>query len=824
MTRIAIALCASLALLASPTVTRAQDGGAHDPDAGVPAPGDGGAVTEAETDEVETDEVETDAETDEAETDEVETDAETEEEEDLFPEDGDLGDLLVSEDDLAIPDVVVRAAAEPEPQRETGGAVYRVDEELLERFNYDDPTAVLQQVGVYVRQEDGYGLRPNIGLRGVSSERSSRITLLEDGVLFAPAAYAAPAAYYFPLMTRMSGVDVYMGAATIPYGPRTVGGAVDLRNRPIPRELDGGLDLALGSTWLGRAHAHLGASNGWGGFLIEGVYLHTEGFKHIGDPAGENAGQSTGFDRGEIVARGELHGALSDDVYHRLELRLGFSGEVSNETYLGLTDEDFRADPYLRYEATRLDRMGWWRTQAQLRHTLEVGDDFTLRTIAYRHDLERAWTKLNAMGSLPTDVGSQARVNLFEVLTNPTTPANRINLDILRGLDNTTGTAADYLLIGTNARRFGNTGIQSDAVGRFETAPFRHQLRGGARLHHDSVDRHHTEDAYAMTGASETRAGTLERATPESYTTLQAHTEALALSAYLAWAVSWETLTLTPGVRTELIWSSYSTPTGPSSSEFRAAVLPGGSLEWAIVPEVRVFAGVMRGFSPVAPGQAANVRPEESMTYEAGARVEHRESRTQGQLSLFVNDYANFLQECSFSAGCAESDTDTVANAGEALIAGLDARVQTNISVDDVKFPLRAAYTFTYTELQSAIESSPNPQYAGGQPGDHLPYVPEHQLSVQAGIEFRDFGLNVSGSFVSEMWEVVGNGDELVPRPRTEPMFLLDASAYLRIFEGVRLYVRGENLTLTQAISARHPFGARPNRPFLVQGGVKIEI
>src|SRR5690606_39088924 len=146
---------------------------------------------------------------------------------------------------------------------------------------------------------------PNLGLRGVSSERSSRITLLEDGVLFAPAAYAAPAAYYFPLMTRMSGVDVYMGAATIPYGPRTVGGAVDLRNRPIPRELDGGLDLALGSTWLGRAHAHLGASNGWGGFLIEGVYLHTEGFKHIGDPAGENAGQSTGFDRGEIVARGE---------------------------------------------------------------------------------------------------------------------------------------------------------------------------------------------------------------------------------------------------------------------------------------------------------------------------------------------------------------------------------------------------------------------------------------------------------------------------------------------------------------------------------------
>lgn len=845
MSRTSLAHSLALALLATASVASAQDGGALDPDAGVPIASDDAGppsdATPAETAENET----TEDETTEGETTEDPSTADAEPEsageepaggestedvegatgsdEDLFPEGGELGDLLVSEDDLAIPDVVVRAQAEPEPERETGGTVYQVDEELLERFNYDDPTAVLQQVpGVYVQQEDGFGLRPNIGLRGVSANRSSRITLLEDGVLFAPAAYAAPAAYYFPLVTRMAGADVYMGAATIPYGPRTVGGAIDLRNREIPRELAGGLDVALGSTWLGRAHAHLGASNSWGGFLVEGVYLHSEGYKHIGDPDGENAGQTTGFDRGEILLRGQLHGALSENVYHRLELRLGFSGEISNETYLGLTDEDFRADPYLRYEATRLDRMGWWRTQAQLRHTLEVGDDFTLRTIAYRHDLERAWTKLNAMGGLPTEVGSQARVNLYDVLVNPV-GQNAVSLAILRGEQSTTGTAPDYLLIGTNARRFGNTGIQSDAVGRFETGPFRHQLRGGVRLHHDAVDRHHFEDAYAMIAESE-MAPRLERVTDESYTTLRSHVEALALSGYLAWAVSWETLTLTPGVRTELIWNTFSQDGGGESTDFRAAVLPGASLEWAIIPELRVFGGVMQGFSPVAPGQAENVRPEESITYEAGVRASHRETRTQAQLTAFVNDYSNFLQECSFSAGCAEAMADAQANAGEALIAGVDVRVQTDLRIDDVKLPLRASYTFTYTELQSVIENTPNPQYAGGQPGDHLPYVPEHQVSVQAGVEMRDFGLNVAASYVGEMWEAVGSGDELVPVPRTEAMFLLDATAYLQIFEGVRLYVRGENLTLTQVITARHPFGARPNRPFLVQGGLRLSL
>lgn len=843
----------ALAAIGFASSARAQDGGTdagppstETPDAGPAEPG----AQEADAEPVEADPIEDDtAEADaiEDDTDPATTDGEAIEadtppsdatdvdgteadagdadgsagaatDDDLFPEDGDLEALLEGEEDLAIPDVVVRAPAEPEPVHDTGGAVYRVDEELLERFNYDDPNTVLLQVpGVYVRQEDGYGLRPNIGLRGVDANRSTRITLLEDGVLFSPAAYAAPAAYYFPLMTRMTGVDVYMGAATIPYGPRTVGGAIDLRNREIPRELDGGLDLALGTTWLGRAHGHVGTSNDWGGFLVEGVYLHSDGFKHIGDPEGENAGQSTGFDRGEILLRGQLHGALTDDIYHRLELRLGFSGEVSNETYLGLTDEDFQTDPYLRYEATRLDRMAWWRTQAQLRHTLEWGDDFTLRTVAYRHDLQRDWNKLNAMGSLPTTVGSQARVGPYDVLTNPTTPANQLRLAVLRGAQDTTGTASDYLLIGNNGRRFANTGIQTDAVGRAETGPFRHQIRGGLRLHHDAVDRHHTEDAYAMTS------GELVRATDESYTTLQNRAEALAFSAYVAWAVSWETLTLTPGVRTEVIWNDYEEEGVGASADVRAAVLPGASLEWAIVPEVRVFGGVMRGFSPVAPGQAAEVQPEESVTYEAGVRVIHEESRTTGQLTGFVNDYSNFLQQCSFAAGCAEMSIDEQANGGEAIIAGFDARVSTDLRIDEVKLPLRASYTFTYTELQSTIENAPNPQFLGGQPGSHLPYIPEHQLSVQAGLEMRQFGINVAASYVGAMWEAVRREDDRPP-PRTDDAFLLDATAYVQVWEGVKLYVRGENLTLTQNITARHPMGARPGRPFLLQGGVRLDL
>ena len=92
------------------------------------------------------------------------------------------------------------------------GSAHVVDKEALEEQAYEDVHRVLKQVpGVYVRDEDGQGLRPNIGLRGANSDRSAKVTLMEDGVLMAPAPYAAPAAYYFPITSRLVGVEVFKG-------------------------------------------------------------------------------------------------------------------------------------------------------------------------------------------------------------------------------------------------------------------------------------------------------------------------------------------------------------------------------------------------------------------------------------------------------------------------------------------------------------------------------------------------------------------------------------------------------------------------------------
>ena len=146
---------------------------------------------------------------------------------------------------------------------------------------YDNPNRILNNVpGVYLREEDGFGNFPNISLRGADMGRSAKISLMEDGILVAPAPYSAPSAYFFPTVGRMSAVEVFKGSSQIQFGPHSTGGAINFLSTPIPDRKTIYMNFLFGTNNEMRMHTWLGNTmetpdGGRVGWLIEGYFRET---------------------------------------------------------------------------------------------------------------------------------------------------------------------------------------------------------------------------------------------------------------------------------------------------------------------------------------------------------------------------------------------------------------------------------------------------------------------------------------------------------------------------------------------------------------------
>lgn len=674
------------------------------------------------------------------------------------------------------------------------GSAHVVSEEELETFEYDDIERVLLQVpGVTTRSEDGFGLRPNIGVRGVNSDRSAKLTLMEDGVLFGPAPYAAPAAYYFPMATRLTGVEVFKGPAATRFGPSTVGGAINVRTRAVPESFDYAVDLAGGLRGSFRGHGWVGAGDATRGVLVEGVHLQSNGFKEL------DGGGPTGFDRSEFMlkARQKL-GSV-----HALDLKLGYARERSNETYLGLTASDAAATPYRRYAASSAGLMVWNRTQAEVGWNVDLGD-VELRTVAYHHWLTRAWTKLNRFASGP---------DLHTLLqADPDSGQAAVFLDILRGQEDT-ATAEQILQIGTNDRTFHSGGLQT--VARWETGGDRvgSTLEGGLRLHHDLVDRLHTEDPHAMT------AGELISTGGQVATLLDSRSVSSAVAAHLHEDLRLGDLHVLPGLRSETVRTAQAAvgeaPAGPT---WRSALLPSLGVLYGITPWADVFAGAYQGFSPVAPGQDPAVLPERAWNTEGGLRVDTGD-RTLEVVGFYVR-YANLTGQCTISGGCLGDAIDQQFNGGEAEVYGVE-----NVAAIDVRLPgrvtlpLSATYTWTQTAFLTGFVSG-FPQFGTVEAGDALPYVPEHQAGARAGVAMPRWSLTGGLAWRSGMLDAAG----AFPVTETDipDLLLVDASVRWQALRRVEVYAVGTNLTGATEVTSWRPAGARTTPPLQVLVGAKV--
>lgn len=690
----------------------------------------------------------------------------------------------------------------PEDIAKSGGSVQIIDEEDLGAFQNDDVNNVVTKAaGVYVREEDGFGLRPNIGIRGANSERSKKITLMEDGVLFGPAPYSAPAAYYFPMMQRITGVEVFKGPGAIIFGPNTIGGALNFTTRRIDYGHHGGATLAGGSFPTGKLHAWHSYGSERFGVIGEAVHLRSAGFKEL------DGGGPTGFARSEAMMRAHVNSDPEAAIYQKLSLQGVFSNETSNETYLGLTDTDFAADPYRRYRASQLDQMNLWRLALRVDHGVEFGEKLDVRTVIYRHDMSRDWKKFNQFADGTAADG---------VLDNPEGSVTGIYYRVLTGEEDSSG-PNDSLVVGTNARTFFSQGVQSTVRHRHEAKTWSNKVEAGVRLHQDQIMRDHSEEIYRMTGGELVRTDDAEtfptRNTDQS--------TALAL-----WAIdqaSFWRLTLTPGLRYEHIRTSREDRTDPNAPKIEGTqniLIPGVGSFLDVGRGFGVLAGVHRGFSPVSPGQDGTVQPETSLNYEGGVRYENLGSTTIEAIGFF-NDYKNLTGQCTFAAGCAEQDLDEQFNAGRAWIYGAEFLLgqEFELGREDRELRLNLSYTFTQTEALTSFQSN-NPQLADVDPGDELPYVPRHQGSLTVGYQGQKLGANLGATYIDSMREEASQGEE---GQRTDAYLSLEALVSYTVWRQLNVYGKGNNLLDAAPVASRRPYGARPIRPRYLELGVRMK-
>jgi len=688
-------------------------------------------------------------------------------------------------------------------ENETPGSISIIDNKELSKQigTISDVNSILKQVpGVNLTTEDGFGLRPNIGFRGVSPERSANINLTEDQVLISPAPYSAPSAYYFPSIGRISGLEVIKGSNQTAYGPRTIAGTLNLKSTKIPEEFKFNLESKLGSYNSNETHTYLGESFKNFGWLLEGYNSNSDGFKSL--PNSKN----TGFEIEDYLAKIKLNSNPEDDFYQSLELKIHNYNQDSNETYLGLTKEDFFQNPNQRYLASELDNIKVDHQQYQLKHNIELSDNSNLETTAYINKTSRNWYKLQSVNG--NSLSSIFNDNLNE------------ELSALKG----EGSAADVFTIRANNRKYESKGIQSKYEYEFGK-DIKHKLSFGFRFHQDYEDRFQLEDEYSIINNTMelTQAGL-------AGSNANRISSAKAYSYFITDSMNINKLTINTGLRFEDIEFKRfdygkSNPDRLSSAvdyNFNSVseLLPSASISYKLSKNTNIFSGIHKGFSPPGPSSTKGIKEETSINYEIG--IKHKSKNLKAELISFYNNYENLLGSDSLAAG--GTGSGDLFNAGEAKTYGIEALIDYDLNnyfnFKNIKLPFYSAYTLTYAKFNDNFDSE---LYGLVDSGDSIPYIPKNNFFTSLGLEYKKTSLSFNSTYFDSML-VSPNSLGIKGTDSTEAAVISDLNLNYKVNEKLSLFTQIQNITDKSYISSLRPAGARPNLKRTLFFGFKLNL
>ncbi|MFN0097304.1 MAG: TonB-dependent receptor domain-containing protein [Gemmatimonadaceae bacterium] len=672
------------------------------------------------------------------------------------------------------------------------GSATAISQRKIDAIQPISANDVLRTVpGVHIQDEEGAGLRANIGIRGLDPDRSRTVLVLEDGTPVALAPYGEPEMYYSPPIDRMSRVEVIKGSGSILFGPQTIGGVVNYVTAEPTSDLAGRVDVRGGSGGQQLTKLMIGGTNGNARGILSAFRRTADDFNGLS------------FDVRDATAKVGARTAFGD-----LSAKLSVYEENSNATYVGLTDSMFRADP--RRHPMPNDRLDMSRQALTLSHESGLGRG-TIRTTAYGYSTTRNWMRRNYT---------------YSATGNSLVPANAS---------------------GGRDRSFDVAGIEPRFRAVWSAGHVVSDLDIGARYH---VERARDQFVNGTVDGARTDIRDDENRTGHAVSAFVQNRFALSPTFDITPGLRVERFRYERRItRTRVRRNNGSTTTRlPEDVDIRSGdavgeIIPGIGATWRPQQMVTVFAGAHRGFAPprtkdalifADPVLAADQQvpdpvslqldAERSWNYEFGTRLAPA-AWISLEATAFMLDFTNQIIEPSLSAG--STTAAALANQGATRHEGVE--LGGVIDLGKLAGRARSVTLEGNWTFSNAIFSRDRFLTTGTDTvnvrGNTVPYAPRNRahaaLSVElpAGIRVRFDGTFVGAQFSDNFETRTGSANGRVGEI---PAFrVYDAALQYEIpgLAGVRLTGAVKNIAGTTYIASRRPEGIKVGLPRLASLG-----
>ncbi|GAB2631280.1 TonB-dependent receptor plug domain-containing protein [Belliella aquatica] len=704
-------------------------------------------------------------------------------------------DLVFMETGVEMPQITIIADKDRVFSKVPGSVTY-IDQRELNTISPISGNEVLRRSpGVHVVDEEGIGMRVNIGIRGLDPDRSRSVLVLEDGVPVALAPYGEPEMYYTPAIDRMAGVEILKGSGQILYGPQTIGGVVNYISPNPPQEQEGSVRI----------------QGGQGGYF--------SGLVNYGNTFG-----NTGMQVNLLKKRADNVGPTSFDITDfntkflfnindksELGLKLGLYNEVSNSTYIGLNQVMYDQGGQ---DFTRLapdDQLDVSRYSISFSHKYRFSERVRLNTIAYAYTTTRNWNRqdftINSTNTPPT--------NWTGVVWGDT--------DIPRG--------AIFMRNGTGNRnrQFAVGGIEPRLEVDHNLFNLKNELIVGTRLLWEQANEQRVNGTKAGV-----KSGNLVEDEVRNGNAFSAYAQnkfALSEKVDFNVGVRYENFNYERDIRRRSFAGIGVRDTALVAGNTIHEIIPGMGFNYRPIQKLNFFGGVHKGYAPprtkdaiTAVGDVLELDAEESWNYELGFRSE-LSSWAFMEMTGFFMDFSNQIIPVAESAGGLGFG---VVNAGATRHRGVESAVVFDLSnlfgfsKTRLTYDINATYALsTYAADRFVDDININ--------GNRTPYAPNWFVNSALTLETESgFGARVSMNYVSDQF-----GDELntvTPSAdgrigRLDAYTVFDATLSYDVKKwNSRFNLSIKNLSDERYIATRRPQGIRVGIPRFITAGYEFKF